>query len=120
LDLCRFTTEGGGDVRPMNKTEAVEDAVIGGTVVSSTGTAAATQIGFIYTCVFLYLFIFIIIFYLLYFIFLFFFFFFLLGGIYQGGRGNGGTSSTMKRGESGKGGEGSQAGQKKPLVFFNN
>jgi hypothetical protein len=43
-DLCRFAVD--AIDRPANKSEAVADAVVGGTVVSSTGAAAATQIGF--------------------------------------------------------------------------
>jgi hypothetical protein len=31
--------------RPLNKNEAVEDGVVGGTVVGTTGTVTATQIG---------------------------------------------------------------------------
>jgi hypothetical protein len=43
VDLCRFVV----DVisRPNNKTEAVADSVIGGTVVGTTGVASTTQIG---------------------------------------------------------------------------
>lgn len=42
-DLCRFTAN--VTSRPTNKTEAVADAVVGGTMVSTTGAAAATQVG---------------------------------------------------------------------------
>jgi hypothetical protein len=44
-DLCRFTSEADTGVRPSNKTEAMRDSIIGGTVVGVTGTGAATQIG---------------------------------------------------------------------------
>jgi hypothetical protein len=42
-DICRFN--GSVSVRAWSKEEAVAGSVVGGTMVSTTGAAAATQIG---------------------------------------------------------------------------
>jgi hypothetical protein len=44
-DFCRFTSQSNMTSRPINKTQALGDSMIGGTVVGSTGGVAMTQIG---------------------------------------------------------------------------
>jgi hypothetical protein len=43
IDVCRFYID--GHSRPQNKSAAIQDGMIGGTVVSSIGAVGTTQIG---------------------------------------------------------------------------
>jgi hypothetical protein len=48
-DLCRFTIESLEHSRPSNKTETIENTIIKGIIIGTTGTAAVTQLGaFVY------------------------------------------------------------------------
>jgi ABC-type phosphate transport system permease subunit len=43
VDICTFSVN--ANWRPSNKTEAMTDTVMGGTLVGTAGTVSATQIG---------------------------------------------------------------------------